>query len=189
MQPKFGFNLEIKADFDPGTGLGGSSAVVNAVVGAFNALRYDKPLTTYEIAEVSYQTERLKAGILGGWQDQYATCFGGFNWIEFAKDNIVVQPISLHRDVLLELSLNLLLFRFGGSRQSGALHKSNGVPSKGSNQNFEHLKAMSAHANDMRIKLLKGELKKFGDGLDEGWQLKKRIKRPLLPSSTTFTLR
>ena len=55
-----------------------------AIIGCFNEFRIDK-WNKYEIAEMAYQSERLMYNISGGWQDQYATVFGGINLIEFKK--------------------------------------------------------------------------------------------------------
>jgi D-glycero-alpha-D-manno-heptose-7-phosphate kinase len=78
LRPTSGFDLFVRSDFPVGSGLGGSSAVTTAIVAAFNELRLDR-WTTYELAEVCFQAERLCFGVAGGWQDQYASAFGGFN--------------------------------------------------------------------------------------------------------------
>ena len=80
IKPDFGFDLTVKSDFPPGSGLGGSSSVMVAVLGCFNEFRRDK-WNDYELSEIAFQVERLDMGISGGWQDQYATVFGGFNFI------------------------------------------------------------------------------------------------------------
>ena len=41
----------------------------------------------------------------GGWQDQYATTFGGFSWIEFRKNDVIVSPLLLQRNTILELGI------------------------------------------------------------------------------------
>ena len=76
----------------------GSSAIVSAIIGAFNYFRNDKLYDLYEIADLAYQVERLETKISGGWQDYYACIFGGFNIINFNKDEIVVNPIKINRD-------------------------------------------------------------------------------------------
>ena len=64
---------------------------------------------------------RIEFGIKGGWQDYYATTFGGFNIIEFNKNEILVNPIHFQDEILLELEYNLMLFRLGKSRNSNKL--------------------------------------------------------------------
>jgi D-glycero-alpha-D-manno-heptose-7-phosphate kinase len=110
MQPEFGFTLETNSEIDAGTGLGGSSALSGAVIGALNQFRNDKRLDLYDVADLAYQSERLDLGISGGWQDQYSTIFGGFNWLEFKKNEVIVNPLRINRDIILELKYNLMSF-------------------------------------------------------------------------------
>ena len=42
-------------------------------------------------------------------QDQYAETFGGFNYIEFLKDRVIVNPLRISQDVINELEHNLIL--------------------------------------------------------------------------------
>lgn len=176
MQPKFGFDLETYAEFEPGTGLGGSSALSVAVIGAFNHFRNENQLDKYHIADLAYQAERIELEIKGGWQDQYATTFGGINWIEFRQNEIMVYPLKVQKDILLELQYNLLLFRFGQNRFSGdiAQHQSEHYAN---NKSFVESKytLMTELAFEMKEALLRGYLKRFGDLLDKGWQLKKEF--------------
>ena len=62
--------LVVSSDFPPGSGLGGSSVVLAAVIGCFNQMRTDK-LDLYDIAELAFQAERIELNCSGGWQDQY----------------------------------------------------------------------------------------------------------------------
>ena len=67
-------------DAPPGSGLGSSSAVAVSLIGSLSYF-YNQNFSNYEIAEKAYDIERVELGIKGGRQDQYASVFGGFNFI------------------------------------------------------------------------------------------------------------
>ena len=172
MQPNFGFNLETFAEFEPGTGLGGSSAVVVSVLGALNYFRNEQQLDIYQLADLAYQVERIDMKMEGGWQDQYATTFGGFSWIEFRKNEVVVNPLLLQRNTILELEYNLMLFRLGGSRSSSEIQKSNISDIDKNSIKQKSFKEMIELAVEMKESLLKGNVKHFADLLHHSWMLK-----------------
>ena len=93
-------------DAPPGSGLGASSAMVAAYVGALSSLLHI-PMTYYDIAALSVQIERKDLGIAGGYQDQYACTFGGWNYIEFLKDAVVVNPLRIPDETLNELEYSV----------------------------------------------------------------------------------
>ena len=176
MQPAFGFDLETFAEFEPGTGLGGSSAIVVSVLGALNYFRNEQQLDLYQLADLAYQVERIEMKIKGGWQDQYATAFGGFNWIEFRQNEVLVNPIQLQRSTQLELEYNLMLFRLGGRRSSSKIQEKY-IYSIESKKHLGSFESMIQLAKKMRDALLKGQLKSFADLLHESWVLKQTINK------------
>ena len=176
MQPNYGFDLEIFAEYDPGTGLGGSSAVVVSVLGALNYFRNEQQLDIYQLADLAYQVERIDMKIKGGWQDQYATIFGGFSWIEFHQNEVLVSPLMLQRDVQLELEYNLMLFRLGGHRNSGDIQKKH-IERIQKNNEHESFPKMIELAKQMKAALLKGEVKRFADLLNDSWTLKQKMNQ------------
>ena len=171
MQPDFGFDLETFAEFEPGTGLGGSSAVVVSVLGALNYFRNEQQLDIYQLSDLAYQVERIDMKLEGGWQDQYATTFGGFSWIEFRKSEVVVSPLLLQRNTVLELEYNLMLFRLGGSRSSSKIQKSHIRDIDKNSVKQKSFKEMIQLAVEMKESLLKGNVKHFADLLHESWVL------------------
>ena len=175
MQPDFGFDLETFAEFEPGTGLGGSSAVVVSVLGALNYFRNEQQLDIYQLSDLAYQVERIDMKLEGGWQDQYATTFGGFSWIEFRKSEVVVSPLLLQRNTVLELEYNLMLFRLGGSRSSSKIQKSHIRDIDKNSVKQKSFKEMIQLAVEMKESLLKGNVKHFADLLHESWVIKKRM--------------
>lgn len=173
IRPEYGFDLSISADFPVGSGLGGSSAVTIAIIAAFNELRQDR-WNAYEVAELAFQAERLCFGIAGGWQDQYASAFGGFNLILFENQRNLVHPIRLEDSIRNELEACLLLCNTGTVHDSGELHERQRKEMQVESQT-DLLAASVALCHRMHHYLIRGELRKFGRGMDEAWQLKRRF--------------
>jgi len=182
MEPEFGFDLETFAEFDPGTGLGGSSAIVVSVLGALNYFRNDQQLDIYQLSDLAYQVERIDMKIKGGWQDQYATAFGGFSWIEFRQNEVIVNPLLLQRNILLELEYNLMLFRVGGTRSSSEIQEEHIQNIEGNNGKLKTFEQMINLATQMKEALLKGDVKVFGDLMHESWVLKQSMNKGITNS-------
>jgi D-glycero-alpha-D-manno-heptose-7-phosphate kinase len=173
VEPKYGFELCLHSDFPVGSGLGGSATISAVVLGCFNMLRSDQ-WNQYEIAEIAFQAERLHLGIAGGWQDQYAAVFGGFNFIEFNADENIVNPIRIQPDVAMELEESLILCDTGIAHHSGNIHddQRETMNSEGVREMVkENVKLTYAARNY----LLRGDLGKFGKCLDETWKLKRNF--------------
>ncbi len=165
----------LHSDAPPGTGLGGSSAMCVALVGAF-AHYLKEPWTPYDIAELAYRIEREELGMKGGRQDQYSATFGGFNFIEFSAGRTVVAPLKIPRDVLNELAYRLLLCYTGSRRYSGGIiERQQAGVAEGRTETMEALEGTKRLAIDMKNELLRGNIDEMGRLLDEGWQLKKQF--------------
>lgn len=173
IQPEYGFELYLHSDFPMNSGLGGSAVVSATILGCFNQFRQDK-WDLHELAELAYQAERLYLGIAGGWQDQYATVFGGFNFMEFGMDQNIVHPLRIRSDTLLELEESLILCDTGTTHDSGDIHQDQ----RRQMEQDDIRKLVQANveiAYSMRNQLLRGRLLKFGQLLDEAWQFKRQL--------------
>lgn len=173
LNPSFGFNLYTYSDIPSGSGLGGSAVVASAIIGAFNNFR-DSKLDIYEIAELAFQSERITLGLDGGWQDQYATVFGGFNYIEFNDEGNVVNPLKISSDTLNELEDTLLLCYTGKNHNSGYIHDDMRSQMKKADQK-KYAEKSKEIAYKMKSKLLQGKLNDFGLLLGEAWKIKKKF--------------
>jgi D-glycero-alpha-D-manno-heptose-7-phosphate kinase len=171
IRPASGLELYVRSDFPVGSGLGGSSAVTTAIVAAFNELRLDR-WTTYEIAEVCFQAERLCFGVAGGWQDQYASAFGGFNLIEFDGSRNLVHPIRLEESIVNELEECLILCDTQIPHESGRIHTEQRSEFDNGKKAGE-LKDVVDLCRKMHRHLIRGELVEFGHDLHAAWQLKR----------------
>lgn len=163
-------------DVPPGSGLGTSSALVVAILGAFTEM-LSLPLGEYDMALLAYQIERQDLAMAGGQQDQYAATFGGVNFMEFyATNNVIVNPLRIRQRILDELSHNLLLYYTRTSRNSSAIieNQAKGI-SAGSQERTEATHRLKEQAIRMKEALLKGDLLGMGEILNFGWENKKQI--------------
>jgi D-glycero-alpha-D-manno-heptose-7-phosphate kinase len=169
-----GYNLVLRSNTPPGSGLGSSSTMMVALVGMLHEF-YRLPLDQYEIADLAYVIERKDLSIRGGLQDHYAAAFGGFNFIEFGE-RVIVNPLRIRDSTVNELEFSLLLCFTGITRQSAHIiaDQTNRVEAAESDT-IAGLRAQKQLAVAMKSALLRGKLGEFGDLLGEAWREKQRL--------------
>lgn len=170
------FELYTSVDAPPGSGLGSSSTLVVSIIGAF-AEWQNIPLGEYDIAHLAYEIERIDLGLAGGRQDQYAATFGGFNFMEFYKDDkVIVNPLRVKQKYTAELEHNLVLFYMGTSRESAKIIEKQ--TSNINNKDEEALEAthrLKAQSLKMKEVILMGRMNEIGEVFDYGWKSKKMM--------------
>ncbi|GIU70236.1 MAG: dehydrogenase [Candidatus Woesearchaeota archaeon] len=170
------FELTTYVDAPPGSGLGSSSTLVVAILGAF-AEWLSLPLGEYDIAHIAFEIERKDLEMTGGKQDQYAATFGGFNFMEFYdNDKVIVNPLRIKPEIINELQFNLLLYYTGTSRLSSKIIEAQvkNVSEK-KERSVEAMHKLKEQAIMMKEAILKGKLDEIGEILDFGWQYKKQM--------------
>lgn len=174
--PLSGFRLSTYVDAPAGSGLGTSSTLVVAVLGAFVEM-LKLPLRDYELAHYAYDIERKDLQLAGGKQDQYAATFGGVNFMEFYDaDKVVVNPLRIKPEFLHELENNLVLYFTATSRESASIinEQVKNVNAK-NEKSIEAMHQLKEQAGMMKEALLKGRLNELGEILDFGFQQKRRM--------------
>ena len=170
-----GFDLFLRTNAPPGSGLGSSSTLMVTLIGLLKDYRA-LPLTDYEIAHLSYVIERREAGIKGGLQDQYAATFGGFNFIEFEADRVIVNPLRIPRATINELEHNMLLCYTGATRRSDHIIEDQTARFEGRDEDtLEGLRRQKDFAVEMKNALLRGRTDAFGDLLHQAWEATKKL--------------
>lgn len=183
IRPDSGFELEVAADFPVGSGLGGSAAVTAAIIGCFNAFRTD-PWTRHQVAEMAFQSERLMLNIAGGWQDQYATTFGGFNFMEFSAGENVIVPLRLEDRTMRELEACFVLCHTGKGHHSGKIHTDQKARMQASPDAARAAQRQKELTAQMHRALLRGEVHEYGHLLHEAWMAKRQFSSLISDSET-----
>ena len=171
-----GFDLEIFSDFEPQTGLGGSSILSLAILKALSLLKNKEETDDFNLINEAYKIERLDSKIKGGWQDYLPSISGGFNWIDLYQSNFFINRLRVEKKTQLELENNLLLIKLGKRKNSSQIqakkilqYKKN---PKSKKNYFSKIRNLSIN---MKNFLINGELEKFGEAMDRSWYLKKQL--------------
>jgi D-glycero-alpha-D-manno-heptose-7-phosphate kinase len=174
--PLTGFKLSTFVDVPAGSGLGTSSTLVVAIIGAF-AEMLKLPLGDYDIAHYAYEIERNDLKLAGGKQDQYAATFGGVNFMEFyAVDKVIVNPLRIKQEYLNELEHNLVLYYTQTSRESADIIKEQQKNVHAKNEkSIEAMHQLKEQSKMMKEALLKGRLHEIGEILDFSFQEKRKM--------------
>lgn len=174
--PVRSFKITTYNDAPAGSGLGTSSTMVVCILKAFIEW-HSLPLGDYETSRLAYEIERKDLGLSGGKQDQYAAAFGGFNFMEFLKNDIViVNPLKIKRWIVDELESSMVLYFTGASRSSAAIideQKKN--TTAGNTVAIEAMHRIKQSAIDMKLAVLKGDTEEFARILGQAWEDKKKM--------------
>lgn len=170
------FRLSTYVDAPAGSGLGTSSTLVVAIIGAFVEM-LKLPLGDYDIAQYAFEIERKDLQLAGGKQDQYAATFGGVNFMEFyANDKVVVNPLRIRSEYLSELENNLVLYFTSTSRESATIIKEQQKNVLAKNEkSIDAMHQLKEQAKMMKEALLRGKLNEIGEILDYGFQQKRNM--------------
>ena len=177
------FRITTYSDAPAGSGLGSSSTMVVAIVKAFVEW-FNLPLGEYEIARLAYEIERVDLKLSGGKQDQYAATFGGFNFMEFLKDDhVIVNPLRIKRWIIDELEANMLIYYTGASRSSAAIIDEQIKNTSSGNENaIEAMHQIKMSSLEMKDALLKADFQRFATIIGRAWENKKKMAHSITNS-------
>lgn len=168
-------NIELHnvADLPAFTGLGSSSSFTVALLHALHSFKGEflKPI---ELAYEAIYVERHKLNDNVGCQDQVLATLGGFNLVEFRKeDDIVIHRVPMSPQRLKEFESNLFLV-FTGIRRKAAEMVAEQM--KSLPNNLSTLRNMRDMV-DRGWEILTGNepLSSFGELLHETWEAKRSL--------------
>lgn len=164
--------LTYDADLPARSGLGTSSSFAVGMLNAFYALK-GKYADKRKLADDAIYLERVLCNEAGGWQDQIAAAFGGFNRINFNSKGYEVLPVIISPERKRELNENLMLFFTGFTRFSSDIQNANASVKS---DKISQLKKMLSLVDDAEKILVDKhmDLDDFGRLLDVTWKLKRK---------------
>ena len=164
--------LTYEADLPARSGLGTSSSFAVGMLNAFYALK-GKYADKKKLADEAIYLERNLCQEAGGWQDQIAASFGGFNRINFNADGYEVLPVIISPERKKQLNQNLMMFYTGFTRFSSEVQKANAADKV---DKTAQLREMLSLVDDAEKVLTDKEknLDDFGRLLDHTWKLKRQ---------------
>ena len=135
-----------------------------------------------KLADEAIYLERVLCNEAGGWQDQIAASFGGFNRIDFSEDGYEVTPLIISPKRKRTLNENLMMFFTGFTRFSSDVQKANALDKK---DKVKQLQEMYSLVSEAQSVLTDGnrDLNDFGKLLDVTWKLKRSTGSAVTTSS------
>ena len=164
--------LTYEADLPARTGLGTSSSFAVGMLSAFYALKGEKA-DSLRLAREAIHLERELCAEAGGWQDQIAAAFGGFNRISFHDSSFTVEPVVMLPERKALLNRQLMLFFTGFTRLSSEIQQSTAVTMQDKTRQLLEMLALVDEAQAL-LTDPQADLDEFGRLLDVSWRLKRQ---------------
>jgi D-glycero-alpha-D-manno-heptose-7-phosphate kinase len=175
-----GYDVVTYQDVPTGSGLGTSSTLIVSLIGVYQEL-FNLPLGEYDIADMAVQIERVELGESGGKQDQYAAAFGGWNFMEFRGDEVIVNPLRIKDKVQDELENNIVLYFTNFTRRSSDVLDQQVKNIEDDNQtSMASLHWIAERAKLVKDCLLRGKIDELGEHLSAGF-----LQKSLLANGIT----
>lgn len=170
-----GVEITSMADIPAGTGLGSSSAFTVATLKALKAYK-KASYSTYGLACEACDVEINKAGSPIGKQDQFASAFGGLNFITFHKGGkVTVEPLMIPGDGEEKLQNNLMMFYTGLTHDANAILKTQTQNLATKEDKIKAQLELCKMAKRLKKHFEEGDVDYLGQILKKSWEIKKTL--------------
>lgn len=171
-KPTTGFHLIAESAAPAGAGLGGSSALAIACIGALNRL-VGNPYDEQKIVTIAANIETTVIRVPAGYQDYYPPLYGSVSSIHFHPDGIEREALDIDTD---ELERRIAICYTGEPRLSGI---NNWEIFKrhidGDAQLFELFDGIRDSARNVREALLANDWVRVADTMRKAYPNRKRL--------------
>jgi len=177
-RPERGFHLVAESSAPAGAGLGGSSALAIACIGALNRFSGDR-YPEHKFIEIAANVETTVIRVPAGVQDYYGAFYGAANAIEYAADGVRREAVAVDP---AELERRVAIVYTGEPRLSGInnweMFKSH---IDGDRRVFEIFEGIRDTAREVRAALERGDWLTVGEVMRAAYPR----RRQLAPTITT----
>jgi D-glycero-alpha-D-manno-heptose-7-phosphate kinase len=175
-------HLEYTGNIPTSSGLG-TSGVMNLIWLSLISQKKDDFNSDYKkkLAETVYKIEQAM-GLVGGKQDQYASAFGGINFMEFKKDEVKIERLNLSKEFIRELESKLVLVYTGKPHFSGNSNKAM-MDNLRKGKNNANLLRIKKIAIEMKNALLNKDINKFSELMNEETKERKNLHKSIIPEN------
>lgn len=177
---KHGIEMTTYSEMPAGAGLGSSSTITTSIIAALDAMTR-RGMTSHEMAEMARDCETVALGVTYGWQDQYSPVTGGgVKFMKYWPDalgwHVEINRIPMTAACLAELEKSMVVCYSGISRPAKNILDAvaEGVEQE-KPEVVEALKSMSGLSQDIRQRLVAGEIQEIGLLLSDVWEQHKRL--------------
>jgi len=164
------------ADIGAGTGMGSSSSYTVGLLNGLNAMMR-RHVSIQDLAEEACMVEMDLAKKPVGKQDGYAAAFGGIIAMEIAKDGtVIVTPLNLEEETILELESRLMMFYTGIQRDANEILAEQGekvrVSADDATNAMHRIKEIGYLSKEA---MESGDITRLGGLMHEHWTTKKKV--------------
>lgn len=176
-----GIDLFLSSDAPPGCGLGSSSTMAVAILSLLKYYKSGEYTKSIELAHSAINLERNVLGVPGGWQDQFAAVYGGFNLFKFNPGgHVSAQRIAMSTNSIDELQYHSLLVFTGKTRLGKKIISDQICNYHNISESMEEMKILT---HVITAHLLNGNIHEFGLCLNKAWELKKKMSSKISDQS------
>lgn len=172
--------LTYDSDLPARSGLGTSSSFAVGMLNAFYCLK-GKYADKKKLADEAIYLERVLCKEAGGWQDQIAAAYGGFNRINFSCNGYEVLPVIISPERKEQLQSNIMMFFTGFVRYSSEVQRINASTGEDKTGKLVRMLELVDQAEAVLVDKSK-ELDDFGRLLDETWRAKRQTGKAISTS-------
>ena len=166
------FSFSYYNNLPTGSGLGTSGSLIG-MLAAFENFKNYKKIQKLKTANRAYFLEKKLLKTFGGRQDEFASIYGGFNFMEFNKDKTSIKKINILEKFKIEMQEKSLLMFTGMTRDGSRIIK-NHIDIFKKKKNIKYLHEIKRLTISMKKELERGNLQLFIENINHYWSLKKK---------------